>query len=99
MESKIVYFENTGTENTDQTLRIAKRRADELGIKTVPLLGQGVVSREQDIVTLVRSGFQSFVAQEEGVPRMAEGVVARTDPYLFDGNGRRVVFKTKTKDY
>ena len=35
MESKIVYFENTGPENTDQTLRIAKRRADELGIKTV----------------------------------------------------------------
>ena len=35
MESKIVYFENTDADNTDQTLLIAKRRAEELGIKTV----------------------------------------------------------------
>lgn len=35
MESKIVYFENTGPGNTDETLRIAKLRADEMGIKTV----------------------------------------------------------------
>lgn len=73
--------------------------AATLGVKTVPLLAQGVVSREQDIVTIVRGGFVSFVAEEEGTLRMAEGVVARTDPYLFDNNGRRVVFKTKTLDY
>jgi len=35
MEFNTVYFENHGQENTDETLRIAKRRADELGIKTV----------------------------------------------------------------
>ena len=35
MEGKIVYFENPGGENTDDTLRIARERARELGIKTV----------------------------------------------------------------
>ena len=35
MEAKIVYFDNTGEENTEEVLRIAKQRADELGIKTI----------------------------------------------------------------
>lgn len=35
MESKTVYFDNPGSENTDEVLRIARQRADELGIKTV----------------------------------------------------------------
>lgn len=35
MESRITYFKNPGQENTEETLRIAKRRADELGIQTI----------------------------------------------------------------
>ena len=35
MELKTVYFKNPGKENTEETLGIAKRRAVELGIKTV----------------------------------------------------------------
>ncbi len=35
MERKIVYFENTGRENTEETLRIARERAEELGIRTI----------------------------------------------------------------
>ena len=35
MEGKIVYFEKPGRENTEATLGIAKKRADELGIKTI----------------------------------------------------------------
>jgi len=35
IEHKAVYFENPGVENTDEVLRIAKQRADELGIKTI----------------------------------------------------------------
>jgi hypothetical protein len=84
--------------------------AHTVGVKTVPLVP--VVERGSpamavsnphaviaDIVDQVHDGFMSFVAQAEGTPRLAEGIVARTDPYLFDNNGRRVVFKTKTKDY
>ena len=35
MELKVVYFENPGSENTDEVLSIARRRAEELGIKTI----------------------------------------------------------------
>jgi len=35
MESKITYFANPGRENTEETLRIARQRAGELGIKTI----------------------------------------------------------------
>ena len=35
MESKTVYFEKPGDENTDETLSLARKRAEELGIKTI----------------------------------------------------------------
>jgi len=35
IESKIVYFTETGNTNTDQVLRLSKERADELGINTI----------------------------------------------------------------
>jgi len=37
MKVKTVYFEKPGSENTDEVLRIAKQRAQELGIKTIVL--------------------------------------------------------------
>ena len=35
MEAKTVYFENPGSENTEEVLRIAQQRAEALGIKTI----------------------------------------------------------------
>ena len=35
MERTIVYFDKPGLDNTEETLRIAKERAEELGIKTI----------------------------------------------------------------
>lgn len=35
VERKIVYFEKPGIDNMEETLRIARERADELGIKTI----------------------------------------------------------------
>jgi len=35
MEAKTVYFESPGSKNTEEVLRIAKQRAEELGIKTI----------------------------------------------------------------
>ena len=35
IEAKVVYFDSPGKENTDDTLRIARQRAEELGIKTI----------------------------------------------------------------
>jgi len=35
VEARITYFESPGDENTEQTLKLARARAEELGIKTV----------------------------------------------------------------
>ena len=35
MEPKTIYFENPGSENTEEVLRIARQRAKELGIRTI----------------------------------------------------------------
>jgi hypothetical protein len=35
MKQKITYFNKPGVDNMEETLRIAKQRADELGIKTI----------------------------------------------------------------
>jgi hypothetical protein len=35
IESKIVYFKKPGVENTEEVMRIAEERAEQLGIKTV----------------------------------------------------------------
>jgi len=35
MEGKIIYFDNPGSENTEEVFRIAKARAEELGLKTI----------------------------------------------------------------
>ena len=35
MEGRTVYFDNPGQENTEETLRIARARAEELGISTI----------------------------------------------------------------
>lgn len=71
--------------------------ANALNIKTVPLMAEAL---GPNIITkIVEDGFKSVVAEKEGTPILAEGMVARTDPYLFDGQGRRVVWKIKTKDF
>jgi len=41
MEQKIVYFDQAGAGNTEETLRIARQRLDELGIKTVLVASTG----------------------------------------------------------
>ncbi|MFC1989691.1 pyruvate kinase alpha/beta domain-containing protein [Chloroflexota bacterium] len=35
MEGKVIYFDKPGTVNTDEVLRVARLRAEELGIKTI----------------------------------------------------------------
>jgi len=41
MESKTVYFDNTGRENSDAVFQIARKRADELGIKKIVVASTG----------------------------------------------------------
>lgn len=80
--------------------------AEFLGVNTVPVFSSQATTR--DIVENVGgevNDFLSIVAElenpdfEEDVDRFgAEGIIARTDPYLYDYRGKRVMFKLKAKD-
>ena len=73
--------------------------AETLEIKTVPELGHGDTIEE--ITDYVRGGIWSRVAYGDcgRDDVLAEGVVARTDPYLYDKHGRPLRFKLKTRDF
>jgi len=75
--------------------------AEKLGIKTVPLIGESVCT--SNIELLVRYGLVSYTAREDqnnpGLMTFAEGIVARTNPYLYTVHGDPVRFKLKTADY
>ena len=85
--------------------------AKQLGIEPVPLMR--IVERASpamavsschavtaDIVDDVRDGLDSIVAAQEGtVGTKAEGVVAFTDPPLFNSRGQRLMWKLKTRDF
>lgn len=71
--------------------------ARQLGVEPVPLITP--VMSTDEIIELVRTGFGSYVAGMEGTARMAEGVVAFTDPPLFNSRGQRLMWKLKSKDF
>ena len=67
--------------------------AEKLDIPIVPYMGMKTI---EEITELVKKGFDSKIAKEK---YLAEGIVARTEPALLDGNGRRMMFKLKYKDF
>jgi hypothetical protein len=72
--------------------------AQKLGIKTAPVLD--LVGGIEHALMVVSRGFDSATAHEDSAHvTPAEGIVARTNPLLFDRRGRRVVWKLKTRDF
>jgi len=73
MESKTVYFEEPGSENTEAVLRIARQQAEELGIKTIVVASTrgDTAVRAMDVLQGLRvivvthvTGFRAPDAQE-----------------------------------
>lgn len=64
--------------------------AETLGIPTVPVLAQDV---ELDLA-------KGYVRRSDLLtdPDHVEGIILRTDPYVFDQRGRRVMVKYKVRD-
>lgn len=57
-------------------------------------------TKEEIVALVMGDGFKSRVANEEGVPGIkAEGIVAFTEPKLYNNAGKRLTFKLKTKDF
>jgi hypothetical protein len=67
--------------------------ASELGIKCVPIIPGTTF---EDAIAYVLSKPQSLITETE---KMAEGVVAKSDPLLLFRNGNPLAWKLKCKDY
>jgi hypothetical protein len=98
MQSKTTYFENPGTENTEEVLRIVKQRAEELGIKTIVVGSTGgdtaakaaeALDGLKIIAVSHNTGFRSPNSQEftEENKRIVEskGGVVFTTTHAFSG--------------
>jgi len=101
MELKTTYFENPGKENTEEVLRIARQRAEELGIKTVLLAsttGETAVKAVDAlqglrvIVVTHSAGFkepntQEFTEENKKIVQNKGGIVLTTT-HAFGGLSR-----------
>jgi hypothetical protein len=109
MDGKIVYFETTGPENTEATLRIAKQRAEELGIKTI-LVASTTGSAAVKAVEVLKglrvifvshsTGFrepnvQSFTEENRKIVESKGGIIL-TATHVFAGLSRALRDKTNT---
>ena len=95
MEQKIVYFDQAGAGNTEETLRIARQRADKLGIKTVLVASTGggaavkaveVFQGSKVIAVSHVAGFAKANAQE----------FAEDNRKLFESKGGTILTATHT---
>ena len=109
MELKTVYFENPGRENTEEVLRIARQRAEELGIKTIlvpSITGETAVKavavfKGMRVIAVSHSaGYASPDTQEFTEENMriveSKGGILLTTAHAFAGISRAVRFKFNT---
>jgi hypothetical protein len=102
-EQKTVYFEKSGRGNTEETLMLAKNRADELGIRNIVVAssggGTGVAASEVFkgytlvVVTSV-AGYskpnQIRIMEEHRKAIKANGAMVLTAAHAFGGLGRAI---------
>jgi len=109
MEIENVYFPEPGSANTEKTLEIAKKRAEELGIKTIVVASTTGETGLQAVKTLANhkvvvvthtTGFQAPDAQEltpeNRAKILAKGGLILTATHAFGGVGRAVRRKFNT---
>lgn len=70
-------------------------------LETVPVLATDVTTAKAVYYAREPGPWEiSHLAHRNGKePKVPEGIVARTDPYLFDFRGERVMFKLKPADF
>lgn len=98
IEGRIVYFEKPGKRNTENVLRIAKKRADELGIKTAVIASVTGYTAEKAldildgmnaVIVTAHTGFsgpdEQHFSEEVRQKVIARGWKILTSPHVFGG--------------
>jgi len=109
MEQRTVYFDQPGPENTDAVLRLARQRAQELGIDTI-LVASTTGETAVKAVDILRGfriiivthahgfqepGTQEFTAENQEVVESQGGIIL-TVTHAFGGLSRAMRLKLKT---
>jgi hypothetical protein len=99
IEASIVYFKKPGEGNTDEVLRLARRRADELGLKTAVVASvrgytavkaMDIFQGMRVVVVTAHTGWyhqpnvQHFVEEYRQIVESKGGVIL-TAPHVFGG--------------
>lgn len=109
MELKTVHFDRPGKENTEAVLRIAKQRAEELGIKTILVASTRGETAVRAVAVLQglrvicvshshgfrEPNFQEFTAESRQIVESKGGIVL-TSTHIFAGISRAVRNKFQT---
>ena len=109
MEIKATFFEKPGRENTGEVLRIARQRAEELGIKTILIASSTgdtavkaveILSGYRVIVVTTSTGFrepnvQRFTEENRKIVESKGGTIL-TATHVFAGVGRSIRLKYDT---
>lgn len=103
MEIQSVYFIESGSVNTEKTIEVAKKRAEELGIKTIVIASTSgetglkavkAFANYKVVVVTHTAGFQAPDAQELTPQNRAKilekGGIILTATHAFGGVGRAV---------
>ena len=103
-QSKVVYFDEPGRQNTADTLALARERAEQLGIEYLvvatsgpTVLGAAQVFQGLDIqvvgITLHAGRWQTYHPPDQGSVRQAEamGVKFHTATHVFSGHAERAI--------
>ena len=109
MEVRSVYFSESGSANTEETLEIARKRAEQLGIKTIVVASTSgetgvkavkLLSNHKVVVVTHAAGFPAPDAQELTLQNrariMEKGGLILTATHAFGGVGRAVRRKFNT---
>ena len=109
MESQTIYFSEAGSVNTDKTLNIAKKRAEQLGIKSVVVASTSGETGVKAVTSFVGSrvvvvthatGFPTPNVQELTEQNrdeiLGKGGMILTATHAFGGVGRAVRRKLNT---
>lgn len=90
VEKSIVYFDKPGVENAEETLRLAKKRAEELGIKDIVVASTGGYAGVK--ASELFKGFNLVVVthqtgyKEAGVQELTE-----ENRKIIEGNGGKIL--------
>ncbi|WP_440951568.1 pyruvate kinase alpha/beta domain-containing protein [Methanococcoides sp. FTZ1] len=105
MERPIIYFEDVGKENTDDVVKVAAERAEELGIKHIVLsstegytalkMAEAVRGKDVKIIAISHQyGLREdgkWEMNEDNMKKLQEmGVVVTTQSHMFSGVERAI---------